>query len=285
MESTSLTKALGLLEATAGHPDGRSLADLAAEVGMPKPTAHRILKTLTALGYLERPASGVYRQSPQVQRLVSDAAVRRLIDAAARPLRDLHAKTKETVNLGILRHDRVIYLDVLECTLPLRRVATRTSDPFHTTALGRAIAARLPAELRSRLLDRARLTRRTNATITDRRRLAAEIERTARRGYAIEENETDVGVACIGMAVCVGDGAAGAISVSLPIARLDAASRRRLVDLVRKTARSISARLNASPGGRPTPRPRCPSPRGRAKRARARPRCSGAGRRFPVARR
>ena len=83
MESTSLTKALGLLEATAGHPAGRSLADLAAEVGMPKPTAHRILKSLTALGYLERPASGVYRQSPQMQRLVSDASVRRLIDAAA----------------------------------------------------------------------------------------------------------------------------------------------------------------------------------------------------------
>ena len=91
MESNSLTKALGLLEATAGHPEGRSLAELASEVGMPKPTAHRILKTLTALGYLERPASGVYRQSPQVKRLVSDAAVRRLIDAATRPLRELFA--------------------------------------------------------------------------------------------------------------------------------------------------------------------------------------------------
>jgi DNA-binding IclR family transcriptional regulator len=247
MESTSLTKALGLLEATAGHPDGRSLGDLAAEVGMPKPTAHRILKTLTALGYLERPASGVYRQSPQVQRLVSDAAVRRLIDAAARPLRELHAKTHETVNLGILRHDRVIYLDVLECTLPLRRVATRTSDPFHTTALGRAIAARLPADRRSRLLARARLERRTAATIADRRRLVAEIERAAKQGYAIEENETDVGVACIGAAICAGDEVAGAISVSLPLARLDAASRRRLVELVRKTARTISARLKITP--------------------------------------
>ena len=250
MESTSLTKALGLLEATAGHPDGRSLADLAAEVGMPKPTAHRILKTLTALGYLERPASGVYRQSPQVQRLVSDAAVRRLIDAASRPLRDLHAKTHETVNLGILRHDRVIYLDVLECTLPLRRVATRTSDPFHTTALGRAIAARLPADRCSRLLARARLERRTAATISDRHRLAAEIERAAKQGYAIEENETDVGVACIGAAVCAGYEPVGAISVSLPIARLDAASRRRLVDLVRKTARTISARLKITPSRR-----------------------------------
>ena len=257
MESTSLTKALGLLEATAGHPDGRSLADLAAEVGMPKPTAHRILKTLTALGYLERPASGVYRQSPQVQRLVSGAAVRRLVDAAARPLRDLHAKTKETVNLGVLRHDRVIYLDVIECTLPLRRVAARTSDPFHTTALGRAIAAHLPADRRSRLLARARLERRTAATISDRHRLAAEIERAAKLGYAIEESETDVGVACIGSAVCVGDEVLAAISVSLPIARLETAGRKQLIDLVRKTARTISARLK-TPSSRKSSRRKSP---------------------------
>lgn len=248
MESTSLTKALGLLEATAGHPGGRSLADLAAEVGMPKPTAHRILKTLTALGYLERPAAGVYRQSLQVKRLVSDAGVRRLIDAAARPLRDLHAKTQETVNLGTLRHDRVLYLEVIESTLPLRRVATRTSDPFHTTALGRAIASRLPADRRGRLLAQAKVGRRTSATITDRRRLAAAIDAAARQGYAIEENETDVGVACIGVPVCVGDEVVGAISVSLPTARLDAAGRRRLIELVQKTARTISARLTpASP--------------------------------------
>ncbi|MFM8952022.1 MAG: IclR family transcriptional regulator [Planctomycetaceae bacterium] len=243
MESTSLTKALGLLEATAGHPGGRSLADLAAEVGMPKPTAHRILKTLTALGYLERPAAGVYRQSLQVKRLVSDAGMRRLIDAAARPLRDLHAKTQETVNLGTLRHDRVLYLEVIESTLPLRRVATRTSDPFHTTALGRAIASRLPADRRDRLLAQAKLGRRTTATVTDRRRLAAAIDAAARHGYAIEENETDVGVACIGVPVMAGDEVVGAISVSLPTARLDAAGRRRLVALVQKAARTISARL------------------------------------------
>jgi DNA-binding IclR family transcriptional regulator len=253
MESTSLTKALGLLEATAGHPDGRSLSDLAAELGMPKPTAHRILKSLTALGYLERPASGVYRQSPQMQRLVSDASVRRLIDAAARPLRDLHAKTQETVNLGMLRHDRVIYLDVIECTLPLRRVATRTSDPFHTTALGRAIASRLPADRRTRLLARAKLDRLTTATIADRRRLSAEIEKAARQGYAIEESETDVGVACIGAPVCLGDEVLAAVSVSLPTARLDAAGRRRLVALVQKTAKTISTRLVSS-SSRSSPR-------------------------------
>lgn len=251
MESSSLTKALGLLEATAGHPEGRSLADLAAEVGMPKPTAHRLLKALTALGYLERPAAGVYRQSPQVQRLVSDDAVRRLLQAAQAPLRDLHHATQETVNLGILRHDRVLYVLVLECTLPLRRVATRTSDPFHTTALGRAIASRLPAERLARLLARARLERRTPATLTDRRRLAAAVAKAAADGYAVEENETDLGVTCIGAPVLVGAEAVAALSVSLPTVRLDAAGRRRMIDLVRRSAAKITAALR-SPGRTPS---------------------------------
>ena len=75
MESNSLTKALGLLEATAGHPEGRSLAKLASEVGMPKPTAHRILKTLTALGYLERPASARRSRSQDRQNDLQSAHV------------------------------------------------------------------------------------------------------------------------------------------------------------------------------------------------------------------
>ena len=70
MESTSLVKALAVLEATAAEPAGRTLAALSQEVGLPKPTTHRILKTLLSLGYLEQTATGVYRQTPRVQRLV-----------------------------------------------------------------------------------------------------------------------------------------------------------------------------------------------------------------------
>jgi DNA-binding IclR family transcriptional regulator len=244
MESTSLTKALGILEATAGHPEGRSLADLAAEVGVPKPTAHRILKSLTGLGYLERPQAGVYRQSPLAKRLVSDALSRRLIEAAGDPLRELHTRTKETVNLGMLRHDRVLYLEVLECVLPLRRIATRTSDPFHTTALGRAMAAFLPPEKQVKLLAKARLERRTQATITDRKRLLDVLGQVATQGYAIEVDETDIGVTCIAAPVFAKDTVIGAISISAPTARVTAESRERLVKLVQRAARVASTRLS-----------------------------------------
>lgn len=235
-----LTKALGLLEATAGHPEGRSLSDLALEVGVPKPTAHRILKTLTSLGYLDRPAAGVYRQSVQAKRLVSDADVRRLIEAAAEPLRELHRRTAETVNLGTLRHDRVVYLEVLESNQPLRRVASRAGDPFHTTALGRAMAAFLPEERQRTLVSKAKLERRTADTIVDRQRLRAELAKVARQGHAIEMGETDVGVTCIGAPVFDGDEVVAAISVSAPTARATGRGRDQLVALVTQTAKAVT---------------------------------------------
>jgi len=253
MESTSLTKALCLLEATAGHPDGRSLGDLAAEVGLAKPTAHRLLMALTGLGYIERPGSGVYRQSTAVKRLVSDAPTRRLIEAASQSLHALHAQTQETVNLGVLRHDRVLYLVVLESTHPLRRVASRASDPFHTTALGRAMAACLPDARFDRLLSRTRLTKRTPAAIADVAKFRSVIATVRRQGYAIEVDETDVGVTCIAAPILSGDEAAGAISVSVPSARATGAAGRQLLKRVREAATKASRRLESgrsSRGGR-----------------------------------
>jgi DNA-binding IclR family transcriptional regulator len=243
MESTSLTKALCLLEATAGHPEGRSLADLAAEAGLPKPTAHRLLQALARLGYLDRPRAGVYRQTTSAKRLVSDHESRQLLESAGTALRDLHARTQETVNLGILRQDRVLYLEVIESTQALRRVANRASDPFHTTALGRAIAAFLPAPYQERLLARAKLERRTPATIASARPLKAELAKVRRQGFAIEADETDLGVTCVAAPIFAAGEVSGAMSVSVPSARAVGPYRSRLVKLVQDAARHASKRL------------------------------------------
>jgi DNA-binding IclR family transcriptional regulator len=147
----------------------------------------------------------------------------------------------------MLRHDRTLYVEVLECMLPLRRVATRTSDPFHTTALGRAIAAFLPAEKLQKLLAKARMERRTPFTVTDRGQMLEIISTVTRDGYSIETDETDVGVTCIGVPVFCGDDVvAGAISVSVPTARATGEDRDRLLKLVQNAARASSTALTKS---------------------------------------
>ena len=244
MESTSLVKALALLEATAADSAGRSLAALASEVGMPKPTAHRILKTLATLGFLERGPQGVYRQTPKVQRLVSNDASGRLLSTADTSLRRLHEDTQETVNLGVLRSDQIVYLQVLESTRPLRRVATPNSvDPFHSTALGRAIVSNLPVADGEALVRRANLEKHTQHTNVDPTSFSGILAQATRDGYALEVDETDIGVTCIGAPVVENNLAIGAISISVPTVRATGDALTTLIEKVRRTAQEVSNRL------------------------------------------
>ncbi|OWK43902.1 Transcriptional regulator, IclR family [Fimbriiglobus ruber] len=239
-----MLKLFGLLEATAGHKDGRPLAELAAEVGLAKPTAHRILKTLVALGYMERVGNGVYRQTQRIRRLVSDADDRRLVRAADKPLRDLWERSGETVNLGTLRQGKIVYLTVLESRQPLRRTVSPTmTDPFACTALGRAIAAYLPDERLAYLLKTTPLEKRTPHTVVDQTALKKLIAATKVTGVATEEDETDLGVMCVGAPVFDRSGVAAAVSLSAPTARATAASRERWAEWVKATAEQITARL------------------------------------------
>lgn len=244
MEYSLVEKLFGLLEASAGHESGRSLAELASEARLAKPTAHRILKTLVAMGYMERVAAGVYRQTDQLRRLVSVAGDDRIVRNAHPALRQLHEQTRETVNLGVLRQDRVVYLTVLDSPQPLRRtVNPAMSDPFSCTALGRAIVAHLPSERQAYLLGHIALEKRTNLTEVDPSRLKATFSEVRENGFALETGETDIGVACIGAPVFDRDGVVAAISVSAPTARLEGGRLMTLTEMVKSTAHAISARL------------------------------------------
>ena len=226
MESSLIIKLFGLLEATSGRPEGQSLAELASQVGLTKPTAHRILKTLSSLGYMERTRPGYYRQTDRLRRLVTGQDDQQLIRCAEPALRELHRATQETINLGILRHGRVVYLSVLESPQPLRRIVNpNMTDPFACTALGRAIVAQLPEERRSFLLRNTALEKRTPHTVVEPAELLQLLTAVRKSGYAIEENETDIGVVCFGAPVFGREGVAGAISITLPTVR-DTADRR-----------------------------------------------------------
>lgn len=244
MKSASVVKAFALLEAVAGTPQGLALGDLASRINLNKPTAHRILKTLMAIGYVEKSSFGHYRQTAQVHRLVGVAEERRLIDAAAPHIRKLHQKTKETVNLGVLRSGRIVYLEVLESSHPLRRVATPNSvDPFHSTALGRAIVAFLPEPQRELLLASVPLEARTAHTIIEPEKLRCELNRVAEQGHAIEIDQTDLGVTCVAAAIFEGGAPAGAISISVPSARFDSTAEKALLLALRAAVQRVEREL------------------------------------------
>jgi DNA-binding IclR family transcriptional regulator len=242
MESAVLVKAFAALEALGAARHAMSLRAIARECGLLKPSAHRVLNDLVHLGYVERVDTGMYRLTGKCARLAAGMAEAELVATAEPALEALRERTGETANLGVLRGDRVVYRSVLESPWPLRRVgAVGAADPFHSTALGRAIAGAMDPAARDGLLAHARLEARTGHTTVDPQALRARLERAGRDGYAEEVEETDVGVMCIAAPVFAHGTVAGAVGVSAPSARVDAERHRVLIDAVRGAAEQATA--------------------------------------------
>jgi DNA-binding IclR family transcriptional regulator len=244
MESTVLVKAFRLLEAMAAERSDKSLAELAQLAHLTKPTAHRILKSLADLGYVNHAGGGIYRLGDRLLRIVLGRDQERLIAAARSILADLRETTGETVNLGILQDRRIVYLLSLESSYPLRRVAVgQEMHPFQCTALGRAIAAHLPAAQLERLLA-SEFDRRTPHTVVDARALKKLLALTKARGYSIEEDETDPGVTCVGAPVFHEDRVVAALSVSAPSSRANTAAKIEWARHVRDAAARLSSDIS-----------------------------------------
>lgn len=234
MNIAVIDKTFTILEVMARTGRPLSLADLAEECRAPKPTVFRILKSLRDLGYVEQPdKGGEYGLSERLSSLREygrDEAVR---DKALPLMESLHAEFNETVNLGMLEGLYIRYAHVIETTQPLRWIVKPGArDLFHTTALGRAIAANLPAEQQARLVAKLCATLPARGRATARTKIERELVETRERGFAFEDQETVEGVACVATPLAPHGEPLAAISVSVPVHRFPAAQRAALIRAV-----------------------------------------------------
>ena len=137
MSIAVLDKAFSTLEVLARTGRALTLAELAEESRLPKPTLHRILRSLRDLGYVTQNERSAYELTERLESLRvhgRDAVVR---DKALPLMRRLHKAFDETVNLALLEGIYVRYVHVLETTQALRWIVKPGArDAFHTTALG-----------------------------------------------------------------------------------------------------------------------------------------------------
>lgn len=243
-EVTSLGKAFHVLEVLATSSGTLTLLEIVQELGFHKPTVHRILSELVELGYVSRVEKGIYQITPKLRRLALGGLDDRVTEIADPCLRALHDETGETVNLGVLRGANVRYLRVLESTHPFRRIVEPNSiDPFYSTSLGRAITLQLGDAEWDALIERTKLIARTSETVIDRRQLRKIHRRAQQDGYAVEQDQNDVGVTCIGAPIYEDAEVIAAISLSVPTARADAKALPRFIKAVVRTAREISKQI------------------------------------------
>jgi DNA-binding IclR family transcriptional regulator len=257
--SQTLERALNvLLKIGEASARGLSLAECNNELGYSKATTHRILQTLTKLGFLRfEQERGVYQLGVRNLLLGMDFLHELDIRREAIPLLgQLAETTNETVHLGVLVGAQVVYIDKVESSQAVRMYSrVGHTMPAYSTGIGKAILAFLPLDQLQNALPR-RLAARTAATITNRSELREHLEQIRERGYSTDDIENEEGIRCVGApifdhagAVCAG------ISVAGPASRITPDKFDELGALTRVTAQHISERIGFLPERRKSERP------------------------------
>ena len=249
---SSVAAAIKLLKAFTEDETEFGISGLAKRLGLAKSTIHRLATTLVADGLLEQdPQSGKYRLGIALFRL--GALVRRRMDVSneARPfLFDLRKKTNETVHLAILDGTEIMYVYYLESTQAIRmRSDLGGRKPAYCTAEGQAILAFGPSDVVDRV-TRGGLRARTPQTITDAGKLAKTLAFVRQRGYAMDDEESEIGMRCIAAPIRNDGGdVVAAVGVAGPVSRLTKRTLASFAPHVIGTAAAISARIGHSGRG------------------------------------
>lgn len=199
--------------------DGVSLIDVAQATELPKSSAFRYLWTLEAHRYVERdPESGHYRLGLGFVAMHS-RQLEVLRQRALPWLEKLRDELGETMNLGVLDGDSVIYLEIIESRRGVRLAAKRGDrDPIHATALGKAIAANISETRVREILHESGMPRRTANTITSVDDYFDELAKVRRVGYALDNGENEVDGRCVAVPI-LGTPLPAALSLSAPATR------------------------------------------------------------------
>jgi len=231
-----------LLDAIARYSDPVSLKILSAETGLHASTAHRILASLIDNRFVERNSAGHYRLGMRLLqlgvRLHSNIDLRSVALPVMEQLRD---ELDESINLTVREGDVVVYI---ERATPNRMMHVQqiigSRAPLHVTAVGKMMLGASGIEDTISYAQRTNLPAYTRNTLTDLSELQNTCEKSLQQQYALDNEEAEIGVGCIGVLIYGSHGSVAAgLSVSAPI------DRRKLewVEKMINAAQSISQQL------------------------------------------
>lgn len=248
---STVETAFAVLE-TIGKYGNVEAAVISRELGLVRANVHRLLFTLSQLGYVEKETSGLYHLTFSLFELGNTVPhSRNLIDTARPSMLRLSQHTGETVNNGVFYENdalhEVLYIDKVEsgAHLKLDREIGST-DPVHCTSLGKVLLAFQCRDETREIIRSLDLERKTDNTITDPMRMEEELARVREQGYAFDFQELSYELNCVAAPVFDANGAiCSAISISGPYDRFTRERVESSVDALAATAREISRALSS----------------------------------------
>jgi len=240
----SLQKALDIIERIA-ESKNVGIRKLAAMTGFPPATIHRIITVLSERHYVEQdPATRKYSLSFRILELGAKLQQQSQLVAKARPyLEDLMADTRESANLAVRDGDEMVYVDHVPSDYSLLQLFTRIGArvPLYNTGVGKVFLSTMnPRELEE-YLQRTAIKRQTPHTLTTKVDIQKELKRIRERGFAVDNEELEIGVRCIAALVYGHDGQpTGSISVSGAAVRITDERIEELARMVKNAASAVS---------------------------------------------
>jgi IclR family transcriptional regulator, KDG regulon repressor len=243
---SSVTSALRVLKVFSHGEPELGISSIAQRLGLAKSTVHRLAVTLASESFLEQnPQNGRYRLGLSLFSL--GALVRQRMDVSNQAhslLGALRDQTQETVHLAILDETSILYLYNMESSLAIgTRSYIGTRKPAFCTSEGRVLLAFNDPELTTVMLKED-LVQRTPKTTTNPKALRTMLEEVRRNGYALDDEESEIGMRSVAAPIRdISGKAIAAVGLAGPIQRLTKKELRRLVPQVIATAAAISARM------------------------------------------
>lgn len=243
--ASNVSNAIRILELLPPHPEGLRITDLSARLGANKAVAHRLLRELIVAGYVAQdPVTERYHATFRLGALGLQQLDHAGINSwAQRPLDKLAGRTRELVRLGVVTGHSLNWIAKAQGSNSSLIIdpASGRDVALHATATGKAWLSTLSDEEVDSLLGERGMEALTDATIVDRETLKNELKEARRRGFAMVEEEIDLGVSAVAAPIFqeYSHVAVGTVSVAGPTSRLDRHVLESFAGEVVETAREL----------------------------------------------
>ena len=242
-----LDKTFSILDILLQHGSSMHMTEISEKLGLYPSTIHRILDTLKYWGYVEQdPKTQKYRLGLKLLELgMAKLHQMDLVKEATPYLKELVKLCNETVHLGVLEEEDVLYLAKEESSQTIRMISyVGKRAPLHCTALGKVLLAYLPEGERKKILDKIELPRLTENTITDKIELEKELNKVKEQGFTLDIGENEKDVRCIAAPIIDYQGKViAAISISCPAFRINENIQNNFKKALIETSKKVSKRL------------------------------------------
>lgn len=238
----SLERGLRVIEVLASHPQGLTMSAVAARTGLTRAGARRLLLTLVAAGYVYQ-EERIFRLSPRLITLGRTWLSGASLWSFAEPfMRKVSRELNESCSAAVLSGEDVVYVArVAGARIVGVALHVGTRLPAHCTSMGRVLLSQMSDEALRAFLARATIRANTARTVTDRQALFDAIVRTRADGYALVDEELEIGLRSIAVPLRDRSGAiVAAVNVSTQSARMSVAElRRNVLPILKGAAASI----------------------------------------------